>query len=256
VTKNVKGDIWEFEAPSPVPSAWSESQTIHGRVLGPADARSALLVLHGAYGEYIPCQMQGRPFARHGWRVWIPAAPCHLERKPAGTTSGAAFFWSTESVVLGVAQWLADIHGLIQGFRQQGVQRVGILGYSIGSLTAGLAATLWPDLDFVALLAPVGHHLQAIRHAGVAADFWPWMKEASPAESALLDRWAPINRRPVVKRLLFLMPLFDLLQPTELQIKWWEGWDRPENRRYRHGHLSICFCRRLLQDLDEYAAGL
>jgi hypothetical protein len=255
-TKQLKEGLWEFETPSPVDSPWAESRTLHGQALGPADARRAVLVLHGGYSEYVPCQMLARPFVRQGFRALIPAAPGHLERSPKGTANGAVFFWSPESVVLGLAQWLAEIHGLVQWLRREGVQTVGLIGQSIGSLAAGLAATLWRDLDFVALLAPVGHHLQAIQQRGLAAKWWPWMTQVTADQSALLDRWAPIFRRPVAPRLLFLVPQFDILQPTVLQEAWWEAWDRPPKRQYRHGHISVCFSPQLYRDLGELAADL
>src|SRR5262249_39775030 len=143
-----KEEAWAFTAPSPVTTPWPESQVIHGRAMGPADARSALIILHGAYSEYTPCQMVAQSFTQHGFRVLIPAAPCHLERTPKGAFNGAPFFWSAPALVLGIGQWLTEVRGLIDGLRQQGVERVGVLGYSIGSLAAGLAASLWADLDF------------------------------------------------------------------------------------------------------------
>jgi pimeloyl-ACP methyl ester carboxylesterase len=254
LTSEMEDGIWQFQAPSPASSPWKESETIHGQVMGAENTRAAVLILHGAYGEYYPCQMLARPLVKHGYRALIPVAPGHLERTPKGMTSGAPFFWSAEAVVLGMAQWLADIRALTLGLREEGVERVGLVGYSIGSLTAGLAATLWDDLDFVAVLAPVGHHLQAIDRCRDAARLWPWMKGLSCRESALLDRWAPIHRRPAISRLLFLVTLFDALQPTDLQLAWWQAWGEPDQKQYRHGHLSVCFCRQLYRDLGQYAA--
>jgi dienelactone hydrolase len=248
--------VWAFQAPSPVPTPWPESQTIHGRMMGPADARLALVVLHGAYSEYTPCQMVGQSFSRHGFRVLIPAAPCHLERAPKGTPNGGAFFWSTRAFVLGMAQWLAEVRGLIDGLRQECVERVGVLGYSFGSQAAGLAATLWPDLDFAAVLAPVGHHHQSIVRSRVARRIWPWMRRIPPEEAALLDRWAPQYRRPVVSRVLFAISLFDDLQPTGLQEDWWRAWGQPARKDYRYGHISLYFAPVLYRDLEQYAAGL
>jgi hypothetical protein len=251
-----KDEVWAFEAPSPVPTPWPESQVIHGRIMGPPDARSALIVLHGAYSEYTPCQMVGQSFAKHGFRVLIPAAPCHQERTPQETPNGGAFFWSARAFVLGMGQWLAEVRGLIEGLRQEGVERVGILGYSIGSLAAGLAATLWADLDFVGMLAPVGHHHQSIVRSRVAGRIWPWMRRLPPAEVALLDRWAPLYRRPVVRQLLFGISLFDDLQLTSLQEDWWQAWQQPPRKEYRYGHISLYFAPVLYRDLDQYAAGL
>ena len=163
-------------------------------------------------------------------------------------------FWSTDLVVAGMAQWLAEVHGLVGWLRGQGAASVGILGYSLGSVVGGLAATLWPDLDFAALLAPVGHHLHAIRHSRAAACVWPWMRRVSPAEAALLDRWAPLYRQPVAPRLLFLKTMYDVLQPTALQEIWWRRWGSPPFHGYPHGHMSVLFCRQMYRDLEAFAA--
>jgi dienelactone hydrolase len=255
-TEHVQGDVRKFTAPSPVPTFCEESRTIQGRMLGPDEARKAVVILHGAYGEYINCEMMGRCFAKHGFRVLIPAAPFHLERTPKGIKSGNAFFWSPALVVAGVAQWLVDVRGLIGWLRTQGVEQIGLVGYSIGSLTAGLAATLWSDLNFVAPLAPVGHHLEAIHRSPTAARFWPWMKNVSSAEAELLDRWAPRYRQPVARQTMFLITLFDELQPLELQQAWRKAWHDPPQREFRHGHISICFSRVLYRELERLAAAL
>jgi pimeloyl-ACP methyl ester carboxylesterase len=251
----VKPDLWKFEVRSPVVSLWPESQVLHGRCLGAPDAKKAVIVLHGACdNEYTYSRWMGASFLKHGFRAVVPAAPCHLERAPRGF-SGAPMFWSTHSVVAGMAQWLTEVRGLMGYLRGEGVEVVGLIGYSIGSLTAGIAATLWPDLDFVCLLAPVGHHLKAIGTSAVAAKFWPWMRDLPAEEVALLDRWAAVHRRPVGARPVFLMTLFDDLQPVELQRQWWEAWDLPLRYEYRHGHMSILFSKQLYPDLEAFAAG-
>lgn len=252
--ERIKGDLCRFQAISPVPSLCQETQTIHGRILGPENARCAVVILHGAYGEYVNCEMMARSFVKRGFRALIPAAPYHLERTPKGVKSGNTFFWSSSLVVAGVAQWLVENHGLIQWLRATGAQRVGLVGYSIGSLTAGLAATLWPDLDFAILLAPVGHHLEAIHQSPAAARFWPWMREVSSAESDLFDRWAPRYRESVTRNLLFLITRYDELQPAALQRAWCSAWNDPPQHDYRHGHISICFSRVLYRDLETFAA--
>src|SRR5262249_14334903 len=168
----------------------------------------------------------GQSFVKHGFRALIPAAPCHLDRSTSGF-SGAKMFWSSRLVVAGLSQWLAEIRGLLGGLRQQGGERIGPLGYHIRSLAAGLAATLWKDLDFVALLAPVGHHLKSLPLSPSARRFWPWMVNVPAEDAALLDRWSAPGRRPLGARVLFLMTLFDVLQPHSLQQTWWETWNQP-----------------------------
>ncbi|MGE0606422.1 MAG: alpha/beta hydrolase [Pirellulales bacterium] len=247
-------DLWKFEVESPVASHWPESQMLRGRALGPADAKSALIVLHGACdNEYTYSRWMGAEFVKQGFRVLVPAAPAHLDRAPK-CFSGAPMFWSTRCTVAGMAQWLCEVRGLIGHLRAQGVQTIGLIGYSIGSLTAGLAATIWPDLDFVCLLAPVGHHLKALPVSGVARRFWPWMVNLPDDELALFDRWSALTRQPLGATPLFLMTLFDDLQPHSLQTNWWQAWSQPARHEYRHGHMSILFAKQLYPDLSAFAA--
>ncbi|MFQ5733845.1 MAG: dienelactone hydrolase family protein [Planctomycetaceae bacterium] len=253
-TEPFKKDLSRFQAPSPVKTFCRECETIHGRMLGPDDSQHAVVILHGAYGEYVNCEMMARAFVKQGFRAIIPVAPFHLERTAEGVKSGNMFFWSSELVVSGVAQWLIDVHGLISWLRTQGVKRVGLVGYSIGSLTAGLAATLWPELDFVIPLAPVGHHVEAIERSPSAAKFWPWMCDLPQAQKELFDRWAPRYRDFVAKRAHFFITLFDELQPVALQQEWRNAWNNPPQSEFRHGHISICFSRVLYRELEKFAA--
>jgi hypothetical protein len=102
-----KGDLWKFEVDSPVESPWPNSRVLRGRALGPEDAKAALIVLHGACdNEYTYSQWMGQEFLKHGFRVLVPAAPCHLDRAERGF-SGSPMFWSVDTTVAGMAQWLA-----------------------------------------------------------------------------------------------------------------------------------------------------
>jgi len=246
--------LTQFEAPSPVDSHWPASQTVRGRAFGPEGTDRAVLVLHAAYeNDYTFSRWIGTPLAKRGYRVLIPAAPCHLDRKAEDAVSGAPMFWSSQLTVAGIAQWLVEIRALMDYLRGQGVRQIGVCGYSIGSLVAGLAATLYDDLDFNILVAPVGDHLAAIRRSRVAAKVWPWMSDIPAADVELLNRWAPDARQPVIEGNLFLITLCDELSPTSLQQRWWNAWAEPPHHTYRRGHLSILFCRQLYRDLGSFA---
>ena len=245
---------WDFSFPSPVPSSWKENETVRGLALGPQDARRAIILLHGAYEDhYTHAVWMARSFTKHGYRVLIPAGPCHLQRKPPGVFSGSPMFWSPELVVAGFHQWLAEIRGLMGFLRREGAQQIGLYGYSLGSLVAGLAATLWRDLDFIALLTPVGSHADAIGHSRVAARIWPWMRDIPQEKIALLDRWAAVHRQPLTDRMAFFITRYDNLQPTRLQEQWWEAWGRPPRRDYPHAHLSVHYCKQFYRDLAMFA---
>src|SRR5205823_148801 len=156
-------ELSEFSFDSPVDSAWVENQTVRGLALGAADASRAVILMHGAYEDTYQRPLAiARSFTQHGYRVLMPAGPFHLQRTPPGVFSGSPMFWSSELFVAALHQWLADLRGLIGWLRREGVEHVGVFGNSLGSLVAGLAASLWDDLDFAALLSPVGSHLDAI----------------------------------------------------------------------------------------------
>ena len=246
---------WEFSFASPVDSPWEECRTARGLALGPPDAKRAVILLHGAYEDkYVHPVWMARAFTQQGYRVLIPAGPCHLERAPQGVFSGSPMFWSTDLFVAALYQWLAEVRGLIGFLRREGATQVGVFGNSLGSLVAGLAATLWSDVDFAALLSPVGSHADAIRHSRVAARIWPWMRDLSADQTALLDRWAPCRRRPLTDRLGFFITAYDNLQPTWLQEEWWQAWGQPPRWDYPHAHLSAHYSKDFYRDLAKFAA--
>jgi pimeloyl-ACP methyl ester carboxylesterase len=252
--KDREEELWDFSFASPVESPWPVNQTVRGVALGPEKAADAVILLHGAYEDYYThAQWMAQPFLRHGGRAFIPAGPCHLQRTPPGVFSGSPMFWSTDLVVASLYQWLAEVRCLMNWLRRSGGQRVGLFGYSLGTLVAGLAAALWDDVDFLALLSPVGSHAQAITHSRVAARIWPWMQNLPADEPALLERWAPIKRPPVTKRIGFFITRYDDLQPTALQEEWWQAWGRPPRWDYPHGHLSVHFCKQFYRDLETFA---
>jgi len=246
---------WEFSCASPITSLWETNQNMRGLVLGPPDATKAVIVLHGAYEDkYKHAVWMARCFTQQGYRAVIPAGPCHLERAPPDVFSGSPIFWSAELFVAAMHQWLAEVRGLSGWLRREGAQHVGLYGYSLGTLVAGLAASLWDDVDFLAMLSPVGSHADAIQHSRVAARIWPWMRDLSPDQRDLLNRWAPCRRSPLVRRMAFFITRHDKLQPTRLQEEWWDAWGRPPRRDYPHAHLSVHFCKDFYRDLGALAA--
>ena len=245
----------EFAFASPVASCWRENQTVRGLAMGPPDADRAVILLHGAYEDnYRHSVWMARCFTRHGYRVYIPEGPCHHRRTPPGVFSGSPMFWSSELVVASMHQWLAETRGLMGYLRRRGMGQIGLYGYSLGSLVGGLAATLWDDFDFLAMLSPVGSHVDAIEQSPIAVRIWPWMKNLPAEERALLNRWAAVHRPPRIEPMQFFITRHDRLQPRELQEAWWQSWGRPPRRDYPHAHLSVHFAKTFYDDLAAFAA--
>jgi hypothetical protein len=249
--------LFEFTFASPGPLCWPENQEVAGGVaVGPEAAKNALILLPGAYEDQFTRGIRmARPFVAQGCRAFITAPPCHMQRKVPDAFSGAPFFWSTEHTVAGLHQWLAEVRALMGYLRRNGFEQIGLFGYSLGSLAAGLAASLWNDVAFLAMLSPVSSHAQAITHSNIARRIWPWMANLSAEQTALLDRWAPLHRKPLVPKQAFFITRYDYLQPTALQEEWWESWGKPSRWDYWHGHLSVHHCKDFYRDLGTFAVG-
>ena len=95
------------------------------------------IVLHGAYGEYINCELMVGDFVKHGYRVLIPAAPTTSNGRRTAPTAAGRFFWSTELVVSGpgpvAGRGPRPDSGACGRRRQRSAARP-----SIGSMAAGL----------------------------------------------------------------------------------------------------------------------
>src|SRR5262245_51902111 len=127
-------ELSEFSFDSPVDSPWAENQTVRGLALGAADAARAVILMHGAYEDTYQRSLRiARAFAQHGYRVLMPAGPCHLQRTPPGVFSGSPMFWSSELFTAALHQWLAELHGLIGYLHREGIGQVGVFGNSLGS---------------------------------------------------------------------------------------------------------------------------
>lgn len=104
-----------------------------------------------------------RRFNSLGWNAAFVHLPFHYSRRPRGHLNGE-LCCTADLVLTGdtVRQAVVDIRQLLFWLRGQGGREFGLLGTSYGGWVAALAASLEPDLRFLALLVPmvnIGHAL-------------------------------------------------------------------------------------------------
>jgi len=114
---------------------------LHGFAMGSPRADQAMLLAPGLYEA--------------GLDIVMMTFPLHGKRGPAGSRlSGAAFIQPDLGIINeAMAQALHDLAALIAWLRSRGVERIGLIGLSLGGYLAALAAELLDDLDFVVPMA-------------------------------------------------------------------------------------------------------
>ena len=103
-----------------------------------------------------------RRFNSLGWNVAFVHLPFHYSRRPPGYWTGE-LCCTADLILTGdtLRQAVVEVRQLLAWLRGRGSSEVGLLAISYGGWVGALAASLEPQLRFVALLAPMVN----IRHA-------------------------------------------------------------------------------------------
>ena len=237
---------WRPPLPRPVVGADGDRLTVH--VAEATGARRGTVILSPPWKIGSPRLVAGwvRLLARAGYEAWLAVPPRHWDRSPAGVRSGEAFA-SPDLPALrsAVEQSVLELRWLAAIARARGGE-VGLVGLSLGGLSAALAATAPEPLDFVALVAPPADLLHVLaatrigrRYARLAARAGAPM----PGRAALrgmLAPFRPAGRSPTAARLLVALGRYDRVVlprgPAALARAWGLA-----PRIYPRGHLTLLF---------------
>lgn len=150
--------------------------------------------------------------------------PYHEERRPADLERADYLVSANIGRTLqSMRQAVIDARAAVLWLREQGYQRVGILGTSIGSCTAFLAFTHDPSID-VGIFNHVSGYFADVVWAGISTQH----VHASLQDKVLLDElrefWRPVSPLPFIPRLLemearpmrFISARYDLTFPAAM----------------------------------------
>lgn len=249
---------------SPVDCSCEENQQVSGLLLEtereapwvliiPGFATGALRTSYSFFQE-----VQGRGLVEQGINVALIDTPYHMLRKRPGHLSGEGFFSpNLAQTQNAVRQGAADAIALVRWLQQQSGRRVGVWGTSLGGCLAGVVATRIPDLAAVALMEPMDNpgdllatlpgtleiREEILRH-GLTPDEIP---EA-------LRLVAPSTYGPAVDRdrILFIIPRWDRVVPTQFQERFWEAWGRPQRLLVDASHVTTATNPTINADVVEF----
>ncbi len=174
--------------------------------LGPPDAKSAVLLLHGFTGS--PCELAplAEALAARGYAVRAPLLPGH-----GGVPE--AMLW------VGWRDWVAAAEKALGALEAQGFERIAVGGLSMGALLALILAsrhrTRVTKLVLMApvmkLQAPAAAVLRMVRHRRIEPLRARWLvKVSSDIEDSVVRAQSPVLPRYPVTRLLDLFTLQDV----------------------------------------------
>jgi len=242
----------EFVCDSPYEGVSSTCRRIYGRFYSAGDDRPhrpAVILLHGWNGEMcyrLLFPLLARKFLNSGISTLMFELPCHGARRASSGTGSDFLSADLAAVAESARQAVADTRALIGWLRQRGHGPLGIWGISLGAWIAGLIACRDQRLAAAVLMAP----LSRIDLAIAELDF------CAPLRQSLGGRGLPFARinlpshRPLLEpaEISLIAGHYDQFVPSRHIDELSAAWNHPNRRYFRHGHISMLFCRRAMTE--------
>ena len=158
--------------------------------------------------------------------------PYHDERRPAGLERADYMVSPNVGLTLQASrQAVLDARRVVRWLIQQGYERLGILGTSIGSAVAFITLAHEPALRAGVFLHVSTYFADVVRMGMTTAHVWAGLEGQVTADE-IRHYWAPISPYPYVprlagagKRLLLVSGRYDLSFPFELTQQLWRSLD-------------------------------
>jgi hypothetical protein len=227
----------------------------------PAGRRGAVLVLPQWNAEPESHVNICQVLSRFGLNALRLSLPYHDERKPPGVERADPMVSPNIGLTLqATRQAVLDARRALRWLEQQGYDRLGILGTSIGSAVAFITTAHDPALRAGVFLHVSTYFADVVRTGMVTAHVWEGLKpHVSPEE--IRHFWAPISPYPFVsrmkgtgKRLLLVSGRYDLSFLPEFSRQLWQAL---EEQGIPHEVLQLsCGHYTLAKPPFSYRAGL
>jgi hypothetical protein len=185
---------------SAVESPWRENNTVHARVFPGKNKRAAVLVLPNWNAKWHGQQGLCEWIQRMGITALKMSLPYHDRRMAKGHERADQLVGSNIGLTLQAnRQAVQDAKRCLRWLEQEGYQRIGILGTSIGS-----------SVGYITLMHDTGVHAGGFFHVstffadvvsqGMTTNHvWEGLREHVSVDE-LRDYWAPISPMPYVQK--------------------------------------------------------
>jgi len=216
---------WTSTVQTPSP----ENNTVHARLFNPRrerrnKPRAAVVVLPQWNAQPDSHVEACRIFNGLGMTALRLTLPYHQERKPADIERAEHLVSSNIGrTIQSMRQAVLDTRAAVRWLQLQGIERIGVLGTSIGSCTAFLAFAHEPAID-VGIFNHVSGYFADVVWKGISTQHVRQGIETDLTLEELREFWKPISPLPFIPRLLnmkprpmrFIAARYDLTFPVDL----------------------------------------
>jgi len=238
--------------------AYRNNRTSEVRIARSGRTRDWLICVHGlAMGrDWLDLRaMNARWLHQTGLNLAFPVLPLHGPRSINGLASGAGFISGDVSNTLhALTQTVWDVRRLVAWLRDEGAERIGLMGLSLGGYTAALIASLEDDIDCAIAGIPAAEFGElTCYHASARALALAAAEDITPERISLaLTPVSPLALPPKIarERRFIFGALADRFVPPGQVDTLWRHWDQPEIEWYPGGHLSFRFHRSVTTFVD------
>jgi dienelactone hydrolase len=206
-----------------------ENNTVHARLFVPRrerknKPRAAVVVLPQWNAQPDSHVEACRIFNGLGMTALRLTLPYHQERRPPELERAEHLVSSNVGrTIQSMRQAVMDTRAAVRWLSQQGIERIGILGTSIGSCTAFLAFAHDAAID-VGVFNHVSGHVADVVWQGISTQHVREGIETDLTLEELREFWTPISPVPFIPRLLkmkprpmrFIAARYDLTFPVDL----------------------------------------
>lgn len=240
--------------PSAVRTAVERNNTVHGILFTPArpTKRAVVLLPWFKEGSTQKIEMVGQAIAAGGFKVLFLAMGYQHQRAPEGYGSGDYILKGPD--MEHVRQWMRQaVLDARRGRRwlveTQGVEKVGVMGISLGGFVSAVTYGVAPEFDGAAVLLAGGNLARYIKLGAQAKipQITKGLQRLRISADELPKALAPID--PITHAdperkdgLLMINGLLDPVIPFPLASDLWKAWGKPKMVRLPAGHVtSIAF---------------
>ncbi len=219
---------WTSAVHTPSP----ENNTVHARLFVPRrerrnKPRAAVVVLPQWNAQPDSHVEACRIFNGLGMTALRLMAPYHEQRRPPELERAEHLISSNIGrTIQSMRQAVLDTRAAVRWLQQQGIERIGILGTSIGSCTAFLTFAHEPAIDVAIFNHVSGYYADVVWH-GISTQHVRAGIETDLTLEELREFWTPISPLPFIPRLLdmkprpmrFIAARYDLTFPVDLSLQ-------------------------------------
>jgi cephalosporin-C deacetylase-like acetyl esterase len=233
--------------PSPVVTPHPNNNTVHCEYFCPTAAgkKPAVVVLHILGGDFDLARMVCRALAARGAATLFLKMPYYGERRQDGSPARMVSL-DVEETARGMTQAVLDIRraaAWLASREEIDEAQIGILGISLGGITAALATGIEPRLTKACLILAGGGMGEVVWNAPQMTELREKWLTAGRTKDELFAALRPVDpvtyARPVPgRKVLMLNARHDEVIPPACTLALWRAFGEPEIVWWDAGHYT------------------